>query len=292
MEGMIAGRVFADFASGNKHGGTIHSVFDKVVNIEFPDLDSVDTLLSVGRAGVPVTPAMLVVRTTPGFSWLQWGVQAGQPVWIGNENLHVGMFRISTENALPWQPEECRFKDGCSPKRIAAIVNAFPKNTPATRRLKAALLRDEIHETDDMERALWNGITALKSYLRGDAESWQAVNGLIGLGEGLTPSGDDILAGALHGLFCLDDLERFAPLSNAVKRSLQNTNRISRHFLAYAAEGIWGKREQDFLFSVLTPGARDYVEKAQAFAAVGASSGVDQLLGALLALQVGGSICR
>lgn len=288
----MIGGVFADFATAGSHVGSIHSVFDRVVNIEFAGLSTFDTMLSIGAADVPITSALLVVHTEPGFSWLQQGIRAGNSVTVKGGVIHIGNFLISMGQATLWRPERRLFEGGCDARRINEIIKALPgHHTTAMQRLNAALLGGAPIRSDAMECALWEGVVKLKKYLHGIGEPHEAVGSLAGLGDGLTPTGDDVLAGALYGLFCLNSLERARPLADAVKHAMKATNRISRHFLAYAAEGIWGKREQSFLFSLFQPDSEDYVKQAIAFAEVGASSGIDQMLGMLLSLQAGGEAC-
>jgi len=77
---------------------------------------------------------------------------------------------------------------------------------------------------------------------RYDMTSVSSVRALIGLGAGLTPSGDDLLVGYLAGLWCsvLDKSERVQFVSNlgkAVIRLSCQTNDISRTYLYHASRG-------------------------------------------------------
>ena len=64
------------------------------------------------------------------------------------------------------------------------------------------------------------------------------VSGLMGLGPGLTPSGDDILGGILIALHCLGRLDQAGILWDAIGREAHRTNRISQAHLYAAAHGM------------------------------------------------------
>ena len=77
---------------------------------------------------------------------------------------------------------------------------------------------------------------------RYDSTDTSAVNSLIGLGSGLTPSGDDLLVGYMAGLWCAvrDKSERVqfvSDLGDAIIRHSKQTNDISRIYLYHASLG-------------------------------------------------------
>ena len=77
-----------------------------------------------------------------------------------------------------------------------------------------------------------------------------AVEALIGLGAGLTPSGDDLLVGYLAGLWCTvrDKSERAQYISSLGKSILHyayKTNDISRTYLYHAVRGQVSSRLAD-----------------------------------------------
>ena len=97
-----------------------------------------------------------------------------------------------------------------------------------------------------------------------------AVQGLVGLGRGLTPSYDDYLTGLL---FCLHYAGRpSGALDRAVLASLRRTNRYSAAFLRAAAEGGYFSLLADCL-------ASGSGEALQTLLAVGSRSGRDMLAG-------------
>lgn len=110
---------------------------------------------------------------------------------------------------------------------------------------------------------------------------------LIGLGPGLTPSGDDFLGGVLVGLRHLGAPDLASRLSTAVlSRAEQRTNEISRAHLAAAAGGEGLAPLHTMLSSLCTPGASDMGECLSLIDAIGHTSGWDALAGVVLAAAV------
>ena len=115
------------------------------------------------------------------------------------------------------------------------------------------------------------------------AQDWSACTrsllSLLGLGIGLTPSGDDFLCGFLAGLAWAGAWEH--PLCISLRRGislhLSDTNVISAAFLRCAADGNFSVPLLQFLSAVHHPAA--LARAAEALAQVGHSSGMDSLAG-------------
>ena len=110
------------------------------------------------------------------------------------------------------------------------------------------------------------------------------LNQFIGLGEGLTPSGDDFLVGLLWALWVgeADRLPGFETFLYAVQSTLHKTNDISAQMLRFAIR----KRFTEPLISLAR--VSDPTDCAEAFkriAAFGHTSGFDTLCGLLVGLK-------
>lgn len=109
---------------------------------------------------------------------------------------------------------------------------------------------------------------------------------LIGMGNGLTPAGDDLIGGALIALRALGKekiADRIAKWALRLARS--RTNRISLAHLACAASGEGHEALHDALRAILA-GRKNLAEELSALKRIGHTSGMDALNGALLALNV------
>lgn len=107
------------------------------------------------------------------------------------------------------------------------------------------------------------------------------VSQLAGLGPGLTPSGDDVLAGIL---LVASLTERFSPPDLRAAAETARTHDISLSFLRWAANGHSIEPVHELLFAVAA--GRPTRQAEQRVAAVGATSGHDLLLGLRVALSL------
>lgn len=109
-----------------------------------------------------------------------------------------------------------------------------------------------------------------------------AAAGLIGLGPGLTPSGDDLIGGALCALRAAGRIATALRLADwALALAREGTSRISRAHLACAAEGECGETIHEAILALLEGGLPDL----DRIDAIGHTSGWDALAGAVLALR-------
>ncbi|TDE00281.1 DUF2877 domain-containing protein [Jiangella asiatica] len=113
-----------------------------------------------------------------------------------------------------------------------------------------------------------------------------AVRGLLGLGPGLTPAGDDVLAGALVTLAALGEAQR---LDTAVRaaRPFDRTTAVSAGLFAHAARGLAVPELADLVRALGTADA-DVDGARRALFAVGHTSGAALYLGVLTALSLAG----
>ncbi|HUZ30827.1 MAG TPA: DUF2877 domain-containing protein, partial [Xanthobacteraceae bacterium] len=109
----------------------------------------------------------------------------------------------------------------------------------------------------------------------------RSIENLIGLGPGLTPSGDDFIGGLMVALHYLGFAEIAATIAGAVLPiASRDTNTISAQLLRCAATGQAASTLFDILKAILTG---DSIEAGlDAIDAIGHTSGWDSLAGAAL----------
>jgi len=113
----------------------------------------------------------------------------------------------------------------------------------------------------------------------------QATDALVGLGEGLTPSGDDLLVGLTAALRATGHPMAGSLSRHAAFRAVDSTTDVARVALEHAARGDYPERLHDVLEAVAhgdDASLRVQVERALSW---GASSGADALLGILIGLE-------
>jgi hypothetical protein len=239
--------------------GSVHSVFERVVNVDWHD-GRLLALQGPGPLLAPFTASLARLPRSP-------ALYRGQPVHRLGEMLALEGFLVDVrgaalaDTAMPAAP---------SPPHPALL--ALPAPSRVARGLSSPIgcrARSRLAE----------GVRG-----RDPAAVMAGALGLIGLGEGLTPAGDDCLVGTLAVL------HRFAPSWLAAHRevramvdraALAATTRIAREFIAHALAGHFA----DTLIALLTAESAHEVDRAAAdLWRSGATSGADTVLGVHLAL--------
>jgi hypothetical protein len=113
------------------------------------------------------------------------------------------------------------------------------------------------------------------------------VAGLIGLGPGLTPSGDDVLCGILVGLHATGQIKLARRLAEAVMREAADcTCIISVAHLGCACQGLGSQALHETLNALVTCNAEALDGALDALSRTGHSSGFDGLAGLVACLAV------
>ena len=262
--------------------GCVHSVFARVVNVSLSD----GTLLTLASREVDDAPDTLVadLRTFDGS-----GVAIGAPVVAHGGVLAVGRrLAIRVDGARPWVPllpwypaHDARLRRNLDALRghVAGLDGGpgggAPSPPPAVAAAAAARLAQ--HATA-LGRALEHAdLEAAR--VHGEA--------LVGLGQGLTPSGDDLLV----GLFAVLHLpggpcERFRDLGRqVVARAAHRTHAISLSALRAAAQGRVRARIAALLSASIAGERETMLAALRAVLAIGSTSGRDVVAGIALGFE-------
>jgi hypothetical protein len=109
---------------------------------------------------------------------------------------------------------------------------------------------------------------------------------LVGMGNGLTPAGDDLIGGALIALRTVGKRRTADQLAKwALRLARARTNRISYAHLTCAASGQ-GHEALHLALNAILSGQRNLEKELSALKQIGHSSGMDALSGALTVLDV------
>lgn len=118
-----------------------------------------------------------------------------------------------------------------------------------------------------------------------------SVQGLVGLGPGLTPAGDDFLAGMLAALQALGiarSLQYASLLCTAISRAAHGTTLLSRQLLRWAMRGRYGETVHSLFVQAARASPAPLDSALTALLAVGSTSGADTAAGIWFAL----GLCR
>jgi hypothetical protein len=113
------------------------------------------------------------------------------------------------------------------------------------------------------------------------------VNLLIGAGYGLTPGGDDFVAGYCSGMHlgaagCSELRSRMVEI---IKNAYRKTNVFSRTILGYCCEAKYYEKAKALLTALISGTADEVYDSASALCTVGETSGTDFSFGLLCALK-------
>lgn len=255
--------------------GFVHSVFERVVNVE----NEAGELFTLACRDLDNAPDTMIVDAA-GFRAL--GIECGDRVDAAASDLAIaGRIRIALdgartwEAALPYYPRDPTRLDRNLPRlreKVAGLAfgagaeatSAFTSKMPVLIARRTGMLRDALAARD-----------------AGAARRHGAA--LVGLGPGLTPSGDDYLVGlfaALHmpGHPCGD----MTGVCTAIAADChERTHAISAAALKAAARGRVRESVNALLHALVQGGADRVMAALAPVLAIGSTSGADMVAGIL-----------
>ena len=286
---------------GDINKGKVHTVFRRVINIIWPD----GNLSSISRVDVSNGPANIVTSLPVTSDFTLYGIEPGTLVWIDKNHtmLNIGNLSVSLKNASLWDSPLAQFKAPLPARQInenLVEVGRWVKHShsnssglaelfPHLEALRSGTYLPPAH-TDPVTYLAGQAINRLLPALR-TADSTnikESAASLIGLGPGLTPSGDDYLAGLLLSLRIAARLspESFQHVQNDLSNTIielapRLTNNLSCQMLLLAARGTGSELMENMVLALFcaSPTKNSLIQAAVDLSAVGASSGFDQLLG-------------
>ena len=280
---------FARDVIDGAHSGRVTAVFERSGYIEV-DGDWV----CVANIDAGYNAVTISVRSSPSNDWLDH-FHVGAPVVITPSLLSIS--NRPAVNLLPltlWSPAVAP----CwSLATLSRGLQALAKWAPDAR-LPAEGLGPYLYGSQAIgvatreSNAAGGAITDLTQWLRGVVDSTGesgvlagSVSVLIGLGPGLTPSGDDFLAGMLIALSVCGAKRWQHQLANAVQAGLQGTGSVSQTHLKAAVKGEGGEALHQALVALMA-GEGDRLRPAlSALDRVGHTSGWDGLAGVVTVLR-------
>lgn len=271
--------------------GTVHSVFLRTVNLRLDD----DSLLSIAACDVDDAPQTAAVTRLSDLSVM--GFVPGAAVRVTARRIEAdGGPAVSLDGACAW----------------AGGLAAYPGDRTVLRRnlvqaesrLASSLERRRRDRPDSpFDQALTAEVAArgaklVQALAAGDVGAAAThARSLIGLGHGLTPSGDDFLLG-LFTLFSVpgSPVRHWQPLARMLAReAYRATNLISSSALRLAAEGRVRESIGALVAALFSGDEVSVTVSLDRVLAIGSSSGADiasgLLAGCQLSLQIGGESC-
>jgi hypothetical protein len=270
---------------------SVQSVYRSVVNIT--TADGLLTVASPEAGGLPNG-----ILTDLGPDWRTIGLRPGMVVHASGANISVpdAGLEIRLDAALRWSPrfqlpgEVADVATTCWRRRTTrarAITRARASTRGFGGLLREAATHDDVGILHVARSIVAELIVALESGERRAAA--KVATGLIGLGPGLTPSGDDTLVGVEAALHALD-----APAAGFLALAMgdveDRTTALAATLLRHAAAGEFAERLHTLLAALLGSDDETIATAIDRAAAWGATSGTDCLLGVLIGLDVAAGV--
>ena len=267
--------------------GTVIAVFAR----SFYLANAAGELACIGPPGLGRGPLSLLCDLPRALDWQARGLRPGHIVRHLDEALHIdGIGSLLLADAFVWQPPPTTTWDTATLARGLAGLAAATHETGAGgfAPLVATLARNDPVTAcaSPLLQLAASGIVALAEWLVAPGKNLPRDEAaiLLGLGPGLTPSGDDLVGGAMIALHTLGRADMALQLARwALPLARERTGAISLAHLACAADGEGCAALHDLLNALLAADAAGIAAGVAALAAIGHSSGWDMLAGATLA---------
>lgn len=266
---------------------TVAAVFERSLYIEH-DGD----FLCLGAATIGNGPINAIVAADSLASWLD-AATVGQRVAIRDGVVHAGRWRADGSQAVSWRPPAWPpFSPAGDVRAALARVRAMASEQATDGGLTSSVMdppRSSCPATP-LVRVAAPRIAALEGWIadriagRATAREGAPVD-LLGLGPGLTPSGDDLLCGVLIALDAACAHAARASLSSAILMSAHAaTTPLSAQFLAAAVEGLGSEALHQFIAHLISADLDRLPGSIATLGRIGHTSGWDALAGAVLAV--------
>ena len=223
--------------------------------------------------------------------------QPGQNVTCRQDTLHCGSLTVELQGAALWKCDLPSLRGNLTKPGVHGAWQGAWQALNKRQMLRGAeIVGEELMRPDEtrppsvlsrMSEGIRGLLDATRRY---DLASAPSLASMIGLGSGLTPSGDDILVGYLAGLWSTSharpDRTRFiSNLGEAVIGLSNRTNAISSTYLYHSARAQVSSRLAELAAAICGgKAAASVLPVAEAAMQVGHTSGMDAVTGLLIGL--------
>jgi hypothetical protein len=253
---------------------TVLHVFDQACNLVDPE----GQIISLVSAELGPGPFAIVIPLPTSFTRF---VRDDTPISVIDAKLCLGSVTVETAQASLWQPGLPWARLQERPERLQKALPVLKTYSVDHPRILANAFADQGHQ---------RFVTAAELLFAGLADhdwdaSRQGAAGLAGLGEGLTPAGDDFLVGVIYALWATGTAGEV--IDNLVEAAVGRTTSLSAAWLQAAGRGEAAKPWHELMQAINENDAMAVERALQRIAAIGHSSGGDALAGFTAGLAQG-----
>ena len=271
------------------HIGTIHSVFSKAVNIIFEN-----SLFSVLSKKALLESMSL--RIDEDIDFVRYGIRAEDQAVLSKDAIILGPLILKIELAVTWN----EIKDVVPVAELEDLIKArdilheFLSMKRAEEGIAIIFGPEPEGNRDKLLKQIYEERTSSLLEAETEEELNNAIRSIVGLGPGLTPSGDDFLSGYIRTRLVFHSEKNF---EDSISNYSRFTNEISAKSLLLSVKKQVSDEENKLLFELLdTRGnieaAKEHMERISNY---GSTSGMDLLSGILYGIikeiQLGCKCC-
>lgn len=269
----------------------VHSVFDASINLRADHHEGLITVLISDHYDLPQG----IRLDAQGFTFQSLTVDL--PVTCRGRIMRFGSFPLTIDlgGATVWDGRLSRtIIDTQKPSTERAWSTIWQSLNREQRLKQTDLIAGDLFQADTGSLLTRNLSQPVRQLVAGtkhfDAHAAAAAaKEMIGLGPGVTPSGDDILIGYLAGLWSTaaqhhQKLEFLSSFGGLLLTLAKETNEISRTYIHYAIKGEFASSIIALLRAISNAEEQSILSAVKAAMRVGHSSGMDSATGLLLGL--------
>jgi len=269
--------------------GKVSAIFDSSFYVE---LDN--GLVCIGVKDLPLSPLNVIIAAPESTNWSASGLCLNSKVSIFSGFIRIGaQFSFRLAGAAEWKPkpvpatwENANLKQGLAVFREQCIGRIPHEGLGQILYYDTSSFDDQslCKITEILIRELRDWLVpALRDPDSRSMHGLQWVHHLIGLGPGLTPSGDDFIGGMMIALHSLGELEICQQLWMPTRRcAIEAGNPIALAHLNAASEGLGSLGVHDALSAILE-GCPHNIEKTLiVLDSIGHTSGWDAMAGVIV----------
>lgn len=271
--------------------GTVHSIFNKVINILSIDQSN---LLTIALDNVISSPWMMKTENQGLFQSMKSKMATGDPVRLSSKNtIKINQTEWDYSKAIisTTKMDKKKQEEQSMSNEFSKQIYRFIKEQGKDSGLVSAW---ELYSIEDPKASIDNNLY-VKFFLEGlnkvseatENQDYDAVvkhsYKLVGLGLGLTPSGDDFLLGCLAVWHLFE-----SPLVEGFKANdwIENINKRTTSISAFMLEnGVKGYVNQAIGNLLNHHQDEDISEYLTPFLKIGATSGTDMLIGIIFSYE-------
>jgi hypothetical protein len=275
---------FKDFLEGNLNNVEIkiHSIFNRVINLCLPD----GYLYTISNRHTDNAPYTLKLDLDGSF---EDTIKKEDKITIRKDCLIIGKLEINLTD-LEVHKNEIKIINRFSVKEIKdkiEIFNTLIKTSGKDGGCKAFYLQHFLGINKNSQSMIDNEVTkriqVFYEDLKENKLNENSIKKLVGLGVGLTPSGDDFLTGFLAsaGIFECNKII-FDKISSLIYPILRSTTDVSATMLKAATEKKYREFLYNFVYSFFRYDEEEFIKAFKNILTIGSSSGTDMSIGTLI----------